>query len=253
MSYPSLYREMLGKEGLGQRDRSINAFKREVRSLARGNPAYKPIEVNGELRYVIINSKDDYTIKEVVSMPGDYIPMGAYVTFRDQTWLVQNTDIDDEIYSKAMMYLCDCELKWKDKDGNVYSYPGVSEDATKYSEGVEHTQYMRISEFQLKVKVHVDDISSTIWRDMRFIIDVDDYVDDVVEHEHRPYVFRCTRRNIVTGMIEGEGYVEITLVQDQWIEGKDDYEEMLAAQPWELKEPYIGDSADTAEDDGKWL
>ena len=240
-------------EGVKRRRRAIREFGHEIYSLAPGNPAYKEIFVNDQSRYVIINSKDDYKIKEVVSMPGESIPMGAYVKFSGQTWLVENTDVDDEIYSKAMMYLCDCALTCKDKQGVVHSYPGVSEDATKYSEGVDHTKYIQIVEFQLKIKVHVDEISSLIWRDMRFIIDASKYTDELVEDEHRPFVFRVTRRNIVTGDIAGNGYVEITLVQDQWIEGKDDYENMLAAQPWELKEPYIGDSSETADDDGSWL
>lgn len=255
MGYIDVWRNMVNYAGTQRHDRAVNVFKREVNTLAPGNPAYKPITIDGEDRYVIINSKDDYKIKEVVSMPGDYIPMGAYVTFRDQPWLVENTDIDDEIYSKAMMYLCDCALRWKDKSGVIHEYYGVAEDATKYSEGVDRTSYIKIGEFQLKIKVHVDEISTQIWRDMRFIVDAERYIPDLTaaDPERRPYVFRVTRRNIVTGTIRDDGYVEITLVQDQWVEGKDDYENVLAAQPWELKEPYIGDSSDTADDDGSWL
>ena len=230
--------------GATGRDRAANALARDIKRLAPNNPAYKQVEIDGEQRWVVVNSQNNYQIKEIVSMPGEFINLGAIVTFADHPWLVENVDMDTDVYSKAMMYLCNCALKWKDKDGNIHEYQGVAEDATKYSEGVEHTQYLRIAEFQLKVKVHVDEISTTIYRDMRFVIDADKYIEAVIDNGNRPYVFRVTRINIVTGTIDDDGYEEVTLVQDQWVEGKDDYENMLAAQPWELKQPYIGEPSE---------
>lgn len=128
------------------------------------------------------------------------------------------------------MRMCNAKLRWKDSDGTIHEYDGWADDATKYSEGVEHTRYIRVGEFQLKVFVPVNEVTSTIWRDMRFLIDAEKYIDSITSNSHYPYAFKVTRRNIVTGTYEDEGYVEITLVEDEFIVGKDDAENMIAAQ-----------------------
>lgn len=238
MGYIDDYRNLLNRQGHTQRDRHVNYLKYDIAQYAPANPSYKQVLINGDRTKVIINSKDDFTIKEIVSMPGEKIPFGSVVTFRDRPWIVTSVDVDDEIYSKGLMYLCNCKLRWRDEDGTVYTYDGYAEDATKYSEGVESTQYMRIAEFQIKVKIRVDEASALVVRDMRFVIDAEKYIDSIIASDDRPFVFKVTRRNIVTGTYDDEGYVEITLVQDQWVEGKDDYEHMIAAQQSELKEPY---------------
>ena len=253
MPYLDTYRMMLERRGHTKRDRNINILKHDIGVHACENPAYKHVLVNGEDKFVVVNSKDDYTVKEIVTMPGERVPFGSIVQFGDMPWIVTKTDVDDEIYSKSEMYLCNCVLRWIDRDGIMHRYDGYAEDATKYSEGVESTQYLRIAEFQIKVKIRVDQISSTIYRDMRFVIDAEKYVPDLIAVNDRPFVFRVTRRNIVTGTYKDEGYVEITLVQDQWIEGKDDYEQMVAAQPYELKESYPEDTTPSGDNEGAWL
>lgn len=238
------YKSMLEIVGRTQRDRQVNYLRHDISRLAPQNPAYKNVVIHGKQQYVTVNSKDDYKIKEIISMPGEKIPFGSIVTFCDAPWIVTSVDLDDEINSKGLMYLCNCKMRWKDKNGVIHCYDGYAEDATKYSEGVESTQYLRIAEFQIKVKISVDEVSSAIHRDMRFVIDAEKYIDSVVALDDRPFVFRVTRRNIVTGTYLNEGYVEITLVQDQWIEDKDDYNLLLAAQPYELRDPYPDSNPD---------
>lgn len=255
MAYINTYKDMLGKHGLTQRDRHVNYLHRDIHSYAPANPAYKPIKIGGNETFVIVNSQDDYKVKEIVSMPGEHIPFGSAILFRNAPWIVTSVDIDDEINSKAIMYMCNCKLQWMTKDGMIYAYDGYAEDATKYSEGVESTQYLRIAEFQIKVKIPVDSVSVLIHRDMRFVIDADKYIDQIVNADDRPFVFRVTRRNIITGTYNNEGYVEITLVQDQWVEGKDDFKSMLAAQPWDLESPYPDTDTPSGSDNGEsgWL
>lgn len=255
MAYMDTYRDMLERRGRTQRDRHVNYLKRDIGQYAPNNPAFKPIMIGDKEMHVIVNSQDDYKVKEIVTLPGERIPFGSIVTFRNVPWIITSVDIDDEIYSKGMMYLCNCKMKWKSVDGTVYSYDGYAEDATKYSEGIESTQYLRIAEFQIKVKIPVDEVTSLIHRDMRFVIDAEKYIDSIIAADDRPFVFRVTRRNIITGTYNDEGYVEITLVQDQWVEGKDNYTDMLAAQPYELEEPYPDTDTPSGSDDseGGWL
>lgn len=257
MSVINAYKEQMVIRGRTLRDRNVNTLQRTILTYAPNNPAYKPLSINGIETYAVINSKDDYNIKEIVCMPGEKVPLGSNVVFCDVPWLVISTDIDDEVYGKGKMQRCNCVMKWKDAQGVIHSYDGVAEDATKYSEGVESTQYLRIAEFQIKVKIHLDAVSAIIGRDMRFVIDANKYIDSIIKNDDRPFVFKVTRRNIVTGTYVDDGYVEITLVQDQWIEGRDNYEEMLAAQPYELQDAYpiVKPSENDSEDaeEGGWL
>ena len=239
MRYINLYRDRLeNRGGILQRDRNLKILHREINTLAQGNPAYKKIIIDGVERYAVINRQDDYQIKEIVSMPGDFVPLGTYVTFADKVWLVEKTDYDTEVYSKSMMYMCNCHLKWRDRNGTIYDYPGVAEDATKYSVGVVKTETLGIADFHIKVKIKCDEITNgLVMRDSRFIIDVDSLVPSMIQlDDGRPHVFRTTRVNKVTGTIEGDGYFEVTMIQDQWLEGEDNYETMLAAQPWEIRD-----------------
>lgn len=252
MSYLDTYRADLERRGETARERKINALKHDISKHAADNPAYKKIFVKGKRMYVVVNSKDDYNFKEIVCIPGERVPFGSVVQFSNKQWIVTKTDFDDEIYSKSEMYLCNCVLRWIDKNGKMHAYEGHAEDATKYSEGVEATQYIKVAEFQIKVKISMDSISALIYRDMRFIIDAEKFVPNMIADNDRPFVFRVTRRNIVTGTCGDEGYVEITLVQDQWIEGRDDYEQMIAAQPHQLKESYPEDITPDA-NEGRWL
>ena len=106
MRYINLYRDRLeNRGGILQRDRNLKILHREINTLAQGNPAYKKIIIDGVERYAVINRQDDYQIKEIVSMPGDFVPLGTYVTFADKVWLVEKTDYDTEVYSKSMRML----------------------------------------------------------------------------------------------------------------------------------------------------
>ena len=251
MSYMDAYRDHLKRIGATGRDREINLIKRDLSRLAPNSAAYKKISVDGKEQHVIMRSTDNYYTKELICMPGEHVAMGSLVDFVDAKWIVTERDFDDEIYGKSKMKMCNATLKWKAKDGTVYSYEGYADDATKYSEGTEGTRYLRVGEFQLKVFIPMDEITSQIYRDMRFIIDADKYVPSLIAVGDTPYVFRVTRRNIVTGTYRGEGYVEITLVEDSFIAGKDDAENMLAAQQWELKE--LEQTEPGEQDEGGWL
>lgn len=251
MSYIEAYTEHLKRIGATGRDRQINMIKRDLSRLAPDSAAYKTIVVNGKEQKVIMRSTDNYYTKELICMPDENVPLGSYVDFVNAKWIVHERDFDDEVYGKSRMRMCNSVLKWKAKDGTVYSYKGYADDATKYSEGTEGTRYLRVGEFQLKIIIPVDEITSCITRDMRFLIDADKYIPSIVAAGDTPYAFRVTRRNIVTGVYRDEGYVEITLVEDSFINGKDDAENMIAVQQWELKET---ENADTSsEEEGAWI
>ena len=136
-------------------------------------------------------------------------------------------DADRRIQSKGRMYECNMKLRWKNANGLIIERVGKGEDATKYGEGTEGTFRMRIGEFQLKIIITLDSETVLIRRDDRFIIDATNIssMDGVI-----PNVYRVTRRNVTTGTFPDIGYVELTLVEDQFVAGHDDMENMIACK-----------------------
>lgn len=249
------YKTSLKNRGATRRDRVINNLVRDINMFAPENPAYKSISFKNEIRCVIVNSTDDMDVKEFISMPGEYLPLGLQFFYANTPWLVTEKDVDDEIYGRCEAKHCNVSLKWENDSGDILEYYGIAEDATKYSEGVASTQYISVDEFQIKVILPLDSNTSVIWRDMRFLIDANNYIADIEANGECPFAFRVTRRNVVTGTYENEGYVEITMVEDTFRKNEDDHINMIASQRnTKLDEgtSHDGDGLDV-EYESKWL
>lgn len=254
MPYLDVWRRRVEMAGETRRERQKNKLIRDIERLAPDSLSYKTIVVDGEERQAIVTSSDAYNLKNFISLPGETIPFGAMIQYADRYWLVREKEIDDEIYAKCQGQLCNVLMRWQNTDGDILEYYGVGEDATKYSSGVLNgSDYMiTLGEFQIKVALPVNEDTAVIHRDMRFLIDADSFLDTLQDAGMHPTAFKVTRRNIVTGTFDDEGYVEITLVEDRFIDGKDDEENGLAYQP----EGNAGTDTDTGADAGEgseWL
>lgn len=248
------YKKSLESRGRTLRDRTINSLKRDIDMLAPDSPAYKPISFNNEVRHVIVNSTDDMDVKEFISMPGEFLPLGLQFTFANTPWIVVEKDVDDEIYGRCEAKHCNVSLRWKNDTGDIIEYFGIAEDATKYSEGVASTQYISVDEFQIKVLLPLNSDTAVIWRDMRFLIDANKYIEKIVAKGEYPFAFRVTRRNIITGTYEEEGYVEITMVEDTFRKNEDDHINMIASQRnTKSDEGMVQDTVPEYEYESKWL
>lgn len=210
------------------------------------------VEIGKEKYTLLITRTEDENIKRIKSHPDETFKLGAIVSWCGVDWIVHKKDMDMRLQTKGRMKLCNCCLRWRLKDGAVVEYPGFAEDATKYSEGIQGGAQLKIGEFQVKVVVTLDEYTAKLRRDMRFLIDAGQYIGSFGAGDMRPSAFRISRRNVITGTVHDEGYVEITLIEDQFVEGKDDPALMLAAQPDSLKEIYPNTEGVSAEEEG-WL
>lgn len=183
---------------------------------------------------LITRDKGDEQIKRIKSLPDGRIDLGDIVEWNGVYYIVYKMDADRRIQSKGRMYECNTKLRWRNKSGIIVERHGKGEDATKYSEGTQGGYMLRIGEFQLKIIVRLDDETVLIRRDDRFMIDANSFLDNLSENNILPMVYRVTRRNVVTGTFEDTGYVEITLVEDQFVAGYDDPENMLACKREEI-------------------
>lgn len=229
--------------------------------------------INGVSQNILITrDKGDEQIKRIKSLPDERFELGDYVNWNGTNYIIYKIDADRRIQSKGRMYECNMTLRWKNSKGEIIERVGKAEDATKYGEGTEGTEVIRIGKFQIKVLVRLDEETVKIRRDDRFIVDAMNYIDIMVEDGILPDVYKVTRINTTTGTFPDVGYIEITMIEDRFVPGHDDYENMIACKVSEMiKEGSTGHESDennsgddnsndennndqtNAEEDGGWL
>lgn len=210
------------------------------------------VTINGEPHLVLITrDKGDEQIKKIKSLPDDRFDLGDIVTWNNVDYIIYKMDADRRIQSKGRMYECNIKLRWKNANGDIVERVGKAEDATKYGEGTEGTFRLRIGEFQLKVLLRLDEETILIKRDDRFMIDADDFYGTLLENDIMPNVYKVSRRNVTTGTFPQDGsqhgYVEITLIEDQFVSGVDDVENKLSPPVKKIVKPA------TDSEEGGWL
>ena len=201
--------------------------------------------INGKKQLVLITrDKGDEQIKRIKSLPDERFDLGDIVNWNGVDYIVYKMDADRRIQSKGRMYECNMKLRWRNAKGEIIERVGKGEDATKYGEGTEGTFRLRIGKFQLKVLVRLDEETVLLERDDRFLIDANAFTKTMQENGVMPNAYRVSRRNVTTGTFPDVGYVEITLVEDQFVAGKDDVENMIAARVADMVKIPDGESVE---------
>lgn len=204
------------------------------------------VTINGRKQLVLITrDKGDEQIKKIKSLPDERFDLGEIVNWNGVDYIIYKMDADRRIQSKGRMYECNMKIRWKNYNGEIIERVGKGEDATKYGEGTEGSFRLRIGKFQLKLIVPLDNETVLIERDDRFLIDATAFLDVMSENNVLPNAYKVTRRNVTTGTFPDTGYVEITMVEDQFVAEYDDLESMIAARVADM----IGIPASSSEDD----
>lgn len=221
------------------------------------------VTINGNDQLVLITrDKGDEQIKKIKSLPDERFDLGDIVNWNGTNYIIYKMDADRRIQSKGRMYECNMKIRWKNRKGEIVERVGKGEDATKYGEGTEGTFRLRIGKFQLKIIVRLDEETVLIERDDRFLIDASEFLDVMAENGIMPNAYKVTRRNVTTGTFPNVGYVEITMIEDQFVAGADDLENMIAARVEEMVkipeensdvDPDNLDSGDDSGEEGGWL
>lgn len=173
MSYWDTYNERINLDGNTQRDRVINRFKSQLQRKAPSNPSYKPIKLNGEETYLVINSGTQKYYKEFEAMPCQDINIGDYVEWANSYWLVTGCDSDDEIYKDGKLEQCNWLLKWQNEKGEIIERWAVIMSASKYNDGTDSNNVIALGSDQLSVQIPVDEESMKLKKSMskKFFID----------------------------------------------------------------------------------
>lgn len=256
----SYYRAIQGNTGVADRKSSeIKKVRSFIENSFDNTPDSQDVTVNDVQSKLLITPVEDENIKKINSAPSGSFNLGDIVEWQNTRYLIFKIDGDRRFCCSGRMQRCNTYIKWKNSSGDVIVRHGIGEDATKYSEGTQGSETLRVGEFQLKIKVKLDPETVLIRRDDRFMIDAEQFATEMAGASAIPNVYRVTRRNVVTGTFEGTGYVEITLVEDQFVAGHDNIENMLACKKLEIitNDDETCDNADSGSvdngtDDG-WL
>lgn len=235
----------------------IRDIKNRITRDFRKSIDAEDVTINGEPHLVLITrDKSDEQIKKIKSLPDDRFDLGDIVNWNSVNYIIYKMDADRRIQSKGRMYECNLKLRWKNAAGEIIERVGKGEDATKYGEGTEGTFRLRIGEFQLKILLRLDEETVLIRRDDRFMIDADDFYGVMSENGVMPNVYKVSRRNVNTGTFPQDGtqhgYVEITLIEDQFISGVDDVENRICPRVKQIVSSGVSDEPDDPEEGG-WL
>lgn len=206
------YRKIQGISGVtSYKEAEVRMIKSELAHDFHNSIDCECVAVNGASTTLLITKTADYAIKKVVTKPDESVHLGDIITWCDTDWIIDTIDADDRINTHAKMRRCNVVLRWLDENGATHAYSGFCEDATKYGEGVTSGKTMQVPDFQMKVKIHLDQQSAKINRDMRFLLDASQYLSLTERLGAHPSAFIVTRRNVLTGNYAGSGYAELTM------------------------------------------
>lgn len=210
----SYYRTIQGLNGVtSKKAADIRLIKAEVDRDFENTIDCESVTINGSNSVLLITKTDKEDIKRVVARPDSDVYLGDIVGWMSSYWLLDKIDSDIRITTRGKMIRCNVTMRWIDEDDNTFAYPGVCEDASKGVDGIVYTDLMHTGDFQIKVKIRLDENSVKINRDRRFLFDALDYVPQLDSIGMHPSAFKVTRRNVLTGARGEHGYVELTLVE----------------------------------------
>ena len=190
---------------------------------------WERVEIDGQSQELLVMKSTEATVKKIEARPGDVLRLGSMVLWHGVHWLVTTLDADDQVQFAGTMTQCNTVLRWQGADQSICVAYAVAEDATKYGTGVSDNTLMRIGEFALKLKVQMNESTLQIRRDQRFLI-------GEFGTQFLPNAYITSRLNQVTGTyleVEDEvhknyGYIEITLLEDQYRPNADRADLMVA-------------------------
>ena len=174
MANYSLFNTRVNACGETGRERIINTAKDDIAKNLYDHPNLRNVTIGGKCRKLVIVSKDRTgnslkDAKQILSLPGEKFDVGEYVEFSDQTWLIHQADVDDEIYVDGQMTLCPNILKFQDVTGKIHSYPYFVDNPLPH---LNTGKTIATSSTTRKIKLPFDELTRDFFIDKRFMGEV---------------------------------------------------------------------------------
>lgn len=198
----------------------------------------KQCMVNDSPQELIINEVAGNNFQRtVITRPSQTIRAGDIVDCLGRKWIVLEVDPDQTIYTKALIQQCNIILKWiSKKSRKVIERYAWAENVTKYSSGIRDSNVIQRVEFQVKVRVGLDEETALLKRDQRFLLDLDGSEYDTCLASGHPDAYILSNRDVFTrasyfGKDTGK-VVELTLSESMF-NTETDNAELMIADYWE--------------------
>lgn len=173
----SLYNTRTNPNNLSERDRVVDMAMADLRHKLHEHPNLRDVKV-GKLQEkrcqkLVVVSKDRMgnslkDTKQIFALPYETFGAGEYVSFQNQEWLINQADIDDELYINGQMTLCPNTLHFQDSTGKIHSYPYFIEST---SPSTDENKMLTTTSSTRKMKLPFDELTSEFFIDKRFMGD----------------------------------------------------------------------------------
>lgn len=167
------YRSRISVRGITARDCAAQRERRFIQNKEQSSLSFHNMTVNGEPRSLTVLNSDNLNIKTLCTSPGEDLPHGGLVNWRDNFWLITDKDANNEIYTKAIMKQCNYLLRWVADDNTVVERWCIVEDGTKYLTGEygDRDYIIARGDSRISLVLAKDEYSIKLNRNNRFLID----------------------------------------------------------------------------------
>lgn len=198
-----LYTKRLNINGSTKRERDLNKLQNDIISKSVDSLSYKTVFINNIERHLMIDKNTKLSTKSIKTLPNEKIDLGNLVVWNDINWLVTEIDLDDEVYTKGTISLCNWLFKWQDSSGNILTRNSVVLNASQYNSGVDENKTLTLGSNQFMVYLPLDDDTLKLSYDKRAFID---------NNYKIPY--KITRPDNVSMSYNGDGLIALIMSQD---------------------------------------
>lgn len=168
-----LFNTRVNAYGDTSRERVVNIAKEDIIKNLYEHPSLRDVKLGTNLnktdRKIVVISTNDPNIKQISSLPGETFNVGQYVEFSDETWLIHQADVDDEMYIDGQMTLCPNTLKFQDSQGKIHSYPYFVDNSLP---SLDVNKTITTSSSTRKIKLPFDELTREFFIDKRFMGEV---------------------------------------------------------------------------------
>ena len=177
------------------------------------------------IRAVIQHSVDDTKLKTLtreVYVPIGTIKAGIYIKYKNRYWLIVGLVDDNMMYEKGIMTICNWQLTWLNKNGEIIQRWANVASASQYNNGETGNYYFTVRSDQLLVLTPDDDESLLLTSGQRLIIDKRCKVyeknmqEGVTCDTSNPVItYSLTRADSVLYNYNDSGHFELMATQDE--------------------------------------
>ena len=203
-----LYTKRLNINGSTKRERDLNKLQNDIISKSVDSLSYKTVFINNIERHLMIDKNTKLSTKSIKTLPNEKIDLGNLVVWNDINWLVTEIDLDDEVYTKGTISLCNWLFKWQDSSGNILTRNSVVLNASQYNSGIDENKTLTLGSNQFMVYLPLDEDTLELTYDKRVFID---------NNYQIPY--KITRPDNVSTSYNGDGLIVLIMSQDVLSDG----------------------------------